>query len=97
MLTLGITVSPVMAMMLSSLFIQVIVPVPSVINENPTLFWGLIASMSIGNLMLVLLNLPLVGIWVKLLTIPYNLLYPAILAFSVIGVFSINYNIVDVF
>jgi TctA family transporter len=97
MLTLGIPVSPVMAMMLGALTIQGIAPGPTVITDNPTLFWGLIASMWIGNLMLVILNLPLIGIWVKLLSVRYNLLFPAILAFSVIGVFSVNYNIVDLF
>jgi TctA family transporter len=97
MLTLGIPVSPVMAMMLGALTIQGIAPGPTVINDNPTLFWGLIASMWIGNLMLVALNLPLVGMWIRLLTIPYKLLFPAILAFSVIGVFSLNYNVFDLF
>jgi TctA family transporter len=95
MLTLGIPVSPVMAMMLGALTIQGIVPGPRVITQNPDLFWGLIASMWVGNVMLVLLNLPLVGLWVKLLAVPYRFLFPAILAFSVIGVFSVNFNVLD--
>lgn len=95
MLTLGIPVSPVMAMLLGALTIQGIVPGPRVITQNPDLFWGLVASMWVGNLMLLLLNLPLVGIWVRLLQVPYRFLFPAILAFSVIGVFSVNFNVVD--
>ena len=81
MLTLGIPANPVMALMIGALTIKNIVPGPDVATEQPALFWGVIASMWIGNLMLVLLNLPLVGLWVKLLTIPYYLLFPAILAF----------------
>jgi TctA family transporter len=79
-----------MALMFSAMMIQGIVPGPQVMTEKPQLFWGLIASMWIGNLMLVVLNLPLIGMWIKLLTVPYRLLYPAILLFMCIGVYSVS-------
>jgi putative tricarboxylic transport membrane protein len=79
-----------MALMLGALTIQGIQPGPQVMTQRPELFWGLIASMWIGNLMLVILNLPLIGLWVKLLQVPYRLLFPAIMAFSAIGIFSVN-------
>jgi TctA family transporter len=97
MLTLGIPSSPVMALMIGAMIIQGIVPGPQVATEQPALFWGIIASMWVGNLLLILLNLPLIGIWVRLLTIPYYLLFPAIIAFSCIGVYSINSNPFDLF
>src|SRR3989440_3302762 len=81
MLTLGIPSNAVMALMIGALMIQGIAPGPQVMNEKPELFWGLIASMWVGNLMLVVLNLPMIGMWVKLLTVPYRFLYPAILVF----------------
>jgi len=87
-LTLGIPGSPVMALILGALMIHNIQPGPNVISSRPELFWGLIASMWIGNLMLILLNLPLVGIWVKLLSVPYRLLFPGIVMFSCIGVYA---------
>jgi putative tricarboxylic transport membrane protein len=90
MLTLGLPASGVMALMLGALTIQGIQPGPQVMTQRPDLFWGLIASMWIGNLMLVVLNLPLIGLWVKLLQVPYRLLFPAIMAFSAIGIFSVN-------
>jgi TctA family transporter len=90
MLTLGLPASGVMALMLGALTIQGIQPGPQVMTQKPELFWGLIASMWIGNLMLVVLNLPLVGLWVRLLRVPYRLLFPAIMAFSAIGVYSVN-------
>ena len=90
MLTLGLPASGVMALMLGALTIQGIQPGPQVMTQRPELFWGLIASMWIGNLMLVVLNLPLIGLWVKLLQVPYRLLFPAIMAFSAIGIFSVN-------
>lgn len=96
MLTLGIPGNPVMALMMGAMLIQGIVPGPQVINDRPELFWGIIASMWIGNLMLVVLNLPLIGIWIRLLAIPYRLLYPAILLFCCIGVYSINYSTFDI-
>ncbi len=97
MLTLGIPTTPVMALMVGAMMIHGIQPGPQVMTSSPTLFWGLIASMWIGNLMLVILNLPLIGIWVKLLTVPYRILYPAILLFCCIGAYSINNNVFDVF
>jgi TctA family transporter len=95
MLTLGIPGNGVMAIMIGALMIQGIQPGPSVMTTNPSLFWGLIASMWIGNLMLLMLNLPLVGIWVKLLSTPYNFMFPAIILFSAIGIFSTNMNGLD--
>src|SRR5713101_4808584 len=90
MLTLGLPASGVMALMLGALQIQGIQPGPEVMTMRPDLFWGLIASMWIGNLMLVVLNLPMIGLWVKLLQVPYRLLFPAIMAFSAIGIYSVN-------
>ncbi len=96
MLTLGIPPNAVMALMVGAMTIHNIQPGPQVMTSNPSLFWGLIASMWIGNLMLVILNLPLIGIWVQLLKVPYRFLYPAILVFCCIGVYSINNNTFDV-
>ena len=96
MLTLGIPSNAVMALMIGALMIQGIAPGPQVMTEKPELFWGLIASMWVGNLMLVVLNLPLIGMWVKLLTVPYRFLYPSILVFMSIGVFSLSNNSFDV-
>jgi len=90
MLTLGLPASGVMALMLGALTIQGIQPGPEVMSSRPELFWGLIASMWIGNLLLVVLNLPMIGLWVKLLKVPYRLLFPAIMAFSAIGIYSVN-------
>ncbi|HSR12310.1 MAG TPA: tripartite tricarboxylate transporter permease, partial [Thermodesulfobacteriota bacterium] len=95
MLTLGIPASGTMAMMLGALIIQGITPGPQVIKNNADLFWGLIASMWVGNLMLLVLNLPLVGVWVKLLKVPYRLLFPAIMVFSTIGIYSVNSSAVE--
>jgi len=97
MLTLGIPPNAVMALMIGAMTIHNIQPGPQVMTSNPSLFWGLIASMWIGNLMLVILNLPLIGIWVQLLKVPYRLLYPAILVFCCIGVYSINNTVFDVY
>ncbi|MEF8723705.1 tripartite tricarboxylate transporter permease [Candidatus Accumulibacter phosphatis] len=96
MLTLGIPSNAVMALMIGAMTIHNIQPGPQVMTSNPTLFWGLIASMWIGNLMLVILNLPLIGLWIQLLKVPYRMLYPAILAFCCIGVYSINNTTFDV-
>ena len=96
MLTLGIPGNGVMALMIGALMIQGIAPGPQVMTEKPELFWGLIASMWVGNLLLVVLNLPMIGIWIKLLTVPYRLLYPAILVFMAVGVFSLSNNAFDV-
>jgi putative tricarboxylic transport membrane protein len=97
MLTLGLPINAVSALMIGAMIMQGIVPGPNIVVEQPTLFWGVIVSMWIGNLMLVLLNLPLVGIWVKLLGVPYYVLFPAIMAFSTIGVFSVNSNSFDLY
>ncbi|UDF37695.1 UNVERIFIED_ORG: tripartite tricarboxylate transporter permease [Shinella sp. XGS7] len=97
LLTLGIPANPVMALMVGAMIIQGIVPGPNVAAEQPTLFWGIIASMWIGNLMLVVLNLPLIGLWVKLLTVPYYVLFPIIMAFCSIGVYSVNSNVFDLY
>ncbi len=97
MLTLGIPTTPVMALMVAAMMIHNIQPGPQVMTANPKLFWGLIASMWIGNLMLVILNLPLVGIWIKLLTVPYRVLFPAILLFCCVGAYSLNNNVFDVY
>jgi len=97
LLTLGIPAHPVMALMVGAFILQGITPGPNVINDQPALFWGIIASMWIGNVLLVVLNLPLIGLWVKLLTIPYRALFPAIVLFACIGCFSINQNVFDVY
>lgn len=97
MLTLGIPPNGVMALMIGAMMIKGIQPGPQVMVNNPELFWGLIASMWIGNLMLVVLNLPLIGIWVKLLTIPYRLLFPAIAVFCTIGLYTLDNNPFDVY
>ena len=96
-LTLGIPGSGTMALMLGALTIQGIAPGPQVMTQRPELFWGLIASMWIGNAMLVILNLPLIGLWVKLLTVPYRMLFPAILTFMAIGVYSVNNLDLDIY
>ncbi|MFM8623550.1 MAG: tripartite tricarboxylate transporter permease [Betaproteobacteria bacterium] len=96
LLTLGIPPNAVMALMVGAMTIHNIQPGPQVMTSNPQLFWGLIASMWIGNAMLVILNLPLIGIWIKLLTVPYRYLFPAIVLFCAIGVYSTNNNTWDV-
>jgi putative tricarboxylic transport membrane protein len=96
LLTLGIPPNAVMALMVGAMMVHNIQPGPQVMTSNPTLFWGLIVSMWLGNAMLVILNLPLVGMWVQLLKVPYRLLYPAILMFCCIGVYSVNNNSFDV-
>jgi putative tricarboxylic transport membrane protein len=97
MLTLGIPPNAVMALMVGAMTIKGIQPGPQVMTSNPELFWGLIASMWLGNLMLVVLNLPLIGVWIKLLTVPYRFLFPAIVTFCCIGTYSLNNNNFDVF
>ncbi|MDY4162919.1 MAG: tripartite tricarboxylate transporter permease [Sutterella sp.] len=96
MLTLGIPSNAVMALMIGAMMIHDITPGPQVMSTDPALFWGLIVSMWIGNLFLIILNLPLIGMWVQLLKVPYHWLYPAILCFCCIGVYSINSNVFDV-
>jgi len=97
MLTLGIPPNAVMALMVGAMTIKGIQPGPQVMTSNPELFWGLIASMWVGNLMLIILNLPLIGIWIKLLTVPYRFLFPAIMSFCCIGLYTLNNNNFDVF
>ena len=97
MLTLGIPSNPVMALMIGAMIIQGIQPGPSVMTEQPSLFWGLIVSMWVGNLMLLALNLPLIGLWVRMISIPYHFLFPMIVAFCSIGVFSLSNSTFDVY
>ena len=97
MLTLGIPPNAVMALMVGAMTIKGIQPGPQVMTSNPELFWGLIASMWVGNLILVILNLPMIGIWIKLLTVPYRFLFPAILTFCCIGLYTLNNNNFDVY
>ncbi len=96
LLTLGIPPNAVMALMVGAMTIQGIIPGPQVMTRNPDLFWGMIASMWIGNLMLLIINLPLIGLWVRLLKVPYRLMFPAILVFSCIGIYSVNNSPADV-
>jgi TctA family transporter len=96
MLTLGIPAGAAMALMLGALMIQGVTPGPQVMTDHPDLFWGVIASMWLGNMMLLVLNLPLIGIWIRLLRVRYRLLYPAILVFCCIGVYSVNNSTFDV-
>ncbi len=97
LLTLGIPANAVMALMVGALIIQGIQPGPRMVEAQPDLFWGLIASMWVGNVMLLIINLPMIGIWVKLLAVPYKYLYPSILVFCSIGVYSLNNNVFDVY
>lgn len=96
-LSLGIPGDPVMAIMLGVMMIHGIIPGPDVIQSRPDLFWGLVVSFIIGNFMLLFLNLPMIGMWVKLLKIPYNLLFPVIVAFTCIGIYSVHYQMLDIF
>ncbi len=93
LLTLGLPSNAIMALMMGAMIIQGIQPGSAVMTKRPDLFWGMVASMWIGNLMLLVINLPLIGIWVRLLSVPYRLLYPAILLFCVIGIYGTNTNI----
>ncbi|MCF4121683.1 tripartite tricarboxylate transporter permease [Antribacter sp. KLBMP9083] len=92
LLTLGLPAHPVMALMVGAFIIQGITPGPDVMNDQPALVWGLIASMWIGNVLLVLLNLPLIGLWVRMLTVPYSILFPTIVVFACIGTYSLGQN-----
>ena len=96
MLTLGIPSNAVMALMIGALMLHDIAPGPQVMTTNPSLFWGLIVSMWIGTVFLIILNIPLIGVWIRLLRVPYRLLYPAILVFCAIGVYSISNNPFDI-
>ena len=97
MLTLGIPSNAVMALMIGAMMIQGITPGPQVMEKQPSLFWGIIVSMWIGNLMLLIINLPLVGIWIRLLRVPYDYLFPAVVVFCAIGIYSLNNAVVDVY
>ncbi len=97
LLTLGIPPNAVMALMLGAMTLKGIIPGPEVITKQPQLFWGMITSMWIGNAMLLIINLPLIGLWVRLLQVPYRLLFPAIVLFCCIGIYSINNNPLDVY
>ena len=96
LLTLGIPSNAVMALMIGAMMIQGIAPGPQVMTEKPQLFWGMICSMWVGNMMLIVLNLPMIGLWIKLLTVPYRILYPSILVFMAIGVYSLSNQPFDV-
>jgi len=96
LLTLGIPPNAVMALMVGAMTIHGIIPGPQVMTKNPELFWGMVASMWIGNAMLVIINLPLVGLWVRLLKVPYRMMFPAIMIFCCIGIYSINNSTSDV-
>jgi putative tricarboxylic transport membrane protein len=97
LLTLGIPTNIVMALLLGAFIIHGITPGPLIIADNPDIFWGLITSMYIGNIMLLILNLPLVGMWVQILRVPYRILFPLILLFCIVGVYSVNFSTVDIF
>jgi putative tricarboxylic transport membrane protein len=97
MLTLGIPSNAVMALMIGAMMIQGIIPGPNVIVKNPDMFWGLVTSMWVGNAVLVILNLPLIGLWVRLLRVPYTVLFPAIVAFCCIGVYSVDNSAFDIY
>lgn len=94
--TLGIPSNVVMALLLANLMVHKVAPGPSFVSQNANLFWGIVASMYVGNVMLLILNLPLIGLWVRFLQIPYGLLFPAIVLFCVIGAYSINSSYIDV-
>jgi putative tricarboxylic transport membrane protein len=96
LLTLGIPSNPVMALLLGALMMHGVRPGPLMLQENPDVFWAIIASMYIGNAMLLILNLPLIGLWVKVLKVPYQYLFPIILLLCVIGVYSVSYNFFDI-
>ena len=97
LLTLGLPSHPLMALMMSAMLIQGITPGPNVVTQQPAMFWGIIASMWVGNAMLVVLNLPLVGLWVTMLKIPYRMMLPLIVAFSTIGVFTVSNSSFDLY
>jgi putative tricarboxylic transport membrane protein len=97
LLSLGIPPNVVMAVLFGGLLIHGITPGPLLIQQHPDLFWGVVASMFVGNVMLLALNLPLIGIWVRLLRVPYDILFPLILLFCVVGVYSVNNSRVDVY
>ena len=95
LLTLGIPPNAVMALMVGAMTIHGIVPGPQIMTKQPQLFWGMIASMWIGNLMLLIINLPLIGLWVRLLKVPYRLMFPSIVLLCCIGIYSVNNSPID--
>ena len=97
LMTLGIPPNVVMALLLGAFVIHGLQPGPLMITQNPGLFWGIVASMYIGNLMLLVLNLPMIGMWVQLLKLPYNILFPLIILFTIIGVYCSGNNVFDVY
>jgi putative tricarboxylic transport membrane protein len=97
LMTLGIPPNVVMAMLLGAFMIHGVTPGPLMMKQNPGLFWGVIVSMYIGNFMLLILNLPLIGIWVQILKVPYKILFPLILLFCLIGVYSVNNSVFDIY
>ena len=97
MLTLGLPGTATMALMIGALVVQGVQPGPEILSQQPALFWGLVVSMWIGNLLLLFLNLPLVGVWAKLISVPYHFLFPVICVFTAIGVYSISNNVFDVY
>ena len=96
MLALGLPTGPITAVLIAALMIHGVPPGPTLVNEHPDVFWGFVASMYVGNLMLLALNLPLVGIFVNVLRIPYAYLYPLVIMFCIVGVYEVNHSIVDV-
>jgi putative tricarboxylic transport membrane protein len=96
MLALGLPTGPITAVLIAALMIHGVPPGPTLVNEHPNVFWGFVASMYVGNLMLLALNLPLVGIFVNVLRIPYAYLYPLVIMFCIVGVYEVNHSIVDV-
>jgi putative tricarboxylic transport membrane protein len=97
LMTLGIPPNVVMALLLGAFIVHGLQPGPLLMTQNPGLFWGIVASMYIGNLMLLILNLPLIGLWVQVLKVPYKILFPLILLFCLIGVYSIGNNVFDLY
>jgi putative tricarboxylic transport membrane protein len=96
MLALGVPSGPIPAVMLAAMMVHGVSPGPLLITQQPELFWGFIASMYVGNVVLLILNLPLVGLFVNILRVPYSILYPCILAFCILGVYAVNQSVVDV-
>src|SRR5207248_364997 len=96
MLALGLPTGPITAVLIGALMVHGIPPGPTLVNDHPDIFWGFVASMYVGNVMLLLLNLPLVGLFVNVLRIPYAYLYPLVIMFCLIGVYEVNNSIVDV-
>jgi putative tricarboxylic transport membrane protein len=97
LLSLGLPSNPVMAILVGAFMVHGVQPGPLLVSQHPNLFWGIIASMYVGNVMLLILNLPMIAIWVRLLLVPYSILFPIILFLSIVGVYSIKFAVADVF